>query len=146
MSRNEITGDEIKTKPATQQFRQNHEAIFGQKRIERGRWIQDPATGKLLSPSEYSKQEKQRLHDIFIDRFEAYESPITDEVIKNRRQRDYDLKASGSRPYEGFKTEKQEADRYNFYKEKQLSENIKETVHRTMYEITHGYRRVNERP
>lgn len=144
MSRNDITGQEIKTKAATPQYRQRHEEIFGQKKIQRGRWIQDPVTGKLISPAEYSRQESKRLHDIFIDRFEAYESPITDEVIKSRRQRDYDLKSSGCRPYEGFKTEKQEADRYHAYKQQQLSENIKETVHKTMYEITHGYRRVNE--
>jgi hypothetical protein len=144
VSRNDITGAEIKTKAATPEFRKGHEAIFGQKRIERGRWIQDPTTGKLVSPAEYARQESKRLHDIFIDRFEPYESPITDEVINNRRKRDYDLKASGSRPYEGFKIEKQEADRYNAYKEKQLSDAMKETVHRTMYEITHGYRRVHE--
>lgn len=141
MSRNDITGDEIKTRAATEQYRQNHQAIFGNKKIQRGRWVQDPVTGELVDPNEYRRPESSKI-DIFVDNFEAYDSPITGEIINNRRKRDYDLKASGSRPYEGFKVEKQEAERFNSTQERQFSKNIHETVHRTMYEIQHGYRTV----
>lgn len=143
MSRNDITGDEIKTKVASKQFLQNHERIFGNKKIQRGRWIQHPETGELIEASEYSRP-SGKVVDIFVDNFDAYESPITGEVISNRRKRDYDLKSSGCRPYEGRKIEQQEADRFHASKERNLSEGIKETVHRTMYEIQHGYRRPHE--
>ena len=142
MSRNDVTGDEIKSKATTEQYRQSHERIFGNK-IQRGRWIQHPETGELISASEYAREQQAKV-DIFIDKFEAYESPITGEVINNRRKRDYDLKSSGSRQYEGRKIEQQEADKFHAERERKLANSMRETAQRTLYEITHGYRRVSE--
>lgn len=139
MSKNPITGDDIRTKANTEQYRQNITRIFGNKKTERGRWIQHPETGELILASDYHREQSKL--DIFIDRFEAYESPITGEVINNRRKRDYDLKSSDSRPYEGRHIEQQEADKWHAEKERKLSEGIRETAQRTLYEIQHGYRR-----
>lgn len=144
MSRNDITGDEIKTKAASAEYRQNHEKIFGQSRPQRGRFIQDPDTGKLIPASEYVSRESKNLM-ILIDKWDAYESPVSGEVISSRRQRDRDLKANGCRQYEGKQTELQEAQRHKNEQFQKLKSKMHETFERTHYEIEHGYRRINER-
>jgi hypothetical protein len=143
VSRNDITGDEIKTKVATPEYRENHEKIFGQTKVQRGRWIQDPETGRLVRSDEYVRKSDPGMM-IMVDNWDAYESPTTGNVISNRRQRDYDLKASGCRQYEGKQTELQEAARFNAEKQQKLRSNMQETFERTYYEIEHGYRRVND--
>jgi hypothetical protein len=144
VSRNDITGDEIKTKAATTEYRANHEKVFGKTKIQRGRWIQDPETGKLVPASEYVSRGTNSGLMILVDNWDAYESPSTGNVISNRQQRDYDLKASGCRQYEGKQTEIQEASRYRSEQQQKLRSRMQDTFDRTYYEIEHGYRSVND--
>lgn len=139
-ARNDITGDALISKAATDEFRKGHERIFGNKPIQRGRFIQDPATGKLIPAHEYQQREASKLI-VHVDQFDAYESPVSGNVISNRRQRDRDLKESGCRQYEGKAIEVQEATRHQQTERKQLINTLMDTAHRTYYEIEHGYRR-----
>jgi hypothetical protein len=140
VSRNDITGDALVTKAATPEYREGHERIFGQKPIQRGRFIQDPSTGKLVPAHEYRQQESSKLI-VHVDNWDAYESPVSGQVISNRRQRDRDLKESGCRQYEGKQVELQEAQRHQEYKRKEVWSGIRDTMERTWHEIEHGYRR-----
>jgi hypothetical protein len=144
MSRNPITGDEQKTRPATPEYLAGHEKVFGKTKVQRGRWIQDPETGKLVSASEYVRKETERARFFLMDRWDPYESETTGNVISNRRQRDYDLKSSGCRPYEGKNIELQRANA----EKKEMADRAKaerlETMEKTFYEIEHGYRKVRE--
>lgn len=145
MSRNEITGDEQKTRAATREYLEGHERIFGKKSVQKGRWIQDPATGKLVPAGEYIRKETPKARYFLMDRWDAYESETTGNIISNRRQRDYDLKVSGCRPYEGKEIELQRANaEIKEMNEKARAERF-ETYEKTYYEIEHGYRRVNDR-
>jgi len=141
VSKNDITGAEQRTKAATPEYRENHERIFGNTKVTRGRYIQDPETGKLIPASEYVPRETKNLM-IMVDRWDAYESPVSGEIISNRRQRDRDLKASGCRQYEGKQVEMQEAERYSLQQHDSLMRGAAESFEKTYYEIEHGYRRV----
>lgn len=74
---------------------------------------------------------------------EVYDSPISGKAITTRKQRDRDLKENGCRPYEGFKVENQEAKRYRDYQDKKLNATLMDTAARTLYEINHGYRKLD---
>lgn len=81
---------------------------------------------------------------IFVNHFEAFESPIDGTVITNKRKHDYDLKKNGCRVYEGFESEKREADKYRQREEQQLKSKMMETAERTYHEIEHGYRKLGD--
>ena len=141
VSRNDITGAEQKTKAATPEYREGHEKIFGNKKPQRGRWIQDPESGELIPASEYVSRET-KAGMILVKGFDAYESPVSGEVISNHRQRDRDLKASGCRQYEGKTQELQEVAKFKAEKNRQLEQKVTNTLEHAYYEIEHGYRRV----
>ena len=138
-SHNDITGAAQQTKAATKEFLAGHERIFGNKPIERGTWVQDKETGEFITKGEQHRRQNLKPM-IYVDNMPAYESPITGEVIDSRSKRDRDLKQNGCRPYEGFKSEKREADQYHSEKDASLSGAMRETVHKHLYEIEHGYR------
>jgi hypothetical protein len=144
VSRNEHTGKEMKTGPATPEYRENHERIFGSEKIQRGRWIQDPVTGQLISANEYQRKDSDVNLMVVVKGFDAYESPTTGEVVSNYRQRDIDLKKSGCRQYEGKQTEMQEAAKIQREQKERLVGRMSNTMEKTYYEIEHGYRRVKE--
>lgn len=102
-------------------------------------WVQDSKTGKLVPKHEWVNQ-KNNYPEIIIKDFDAFESPASGEIISSKQKYLDDLKRTGSRPYEGFKTEKMEADKHWQYKQQDLNNKVRETVERTMYEIEHGYR------
>lgn len=146
-ARNPITGDLIKTKANSKQFQDNYSKIYGDKPPQRGRYIYDEELRKLLPADEwYARNYKERNQSpmAFVDNMEAYESPVTGKIITNRKKRDYDLRATGSRPYEGFSSEQKEAQKYQQYQDQKLKSTLSETVQRTYYEIEHGYRKLED--
>ena len=142
-SRNDITGDLQQTKPTTKKYMENFERIFGDKKVQKGsyKWCVDTKT--WIDKAEWYKKNPQKPRErgpmIFVDNFEPYVSMVTDKVIRNRRERDYDLKSTNSRPYEGLDQEQKEADKYKAEKEEKLWKNVNETMSKTMHEIEHGY-------
>ena len=49
--------------------------------------------------------------------WERYESPASGKLITSKAERAKDFKATGTRPWEGMETEKQESDRHKGYEE-----------------------------
>lgn len=142
MSRNDITGDEQKTRPITREYVEGYEKIFNTKGVQKGRWIQDPDTGKLVPAKEYVRKETEKARYFLMDRWDPYESETTGNVISNRRQRDYDMKTTGCRPYEGKDIELQRAQAERREMKEKARAERRETMEKTWYEIEHGYRRV----
>jgi hypothetical protein len=63
-------------------FEENFDAIFGQKKVERGSFVQDPHTGKLVPKSDYQRVDPDAPYvqgDI-----EAFKSPIDGTIIDDR--------------------------------------------------------------
>jgi hypothetical protein len=139
----------IRSKFNSEAYRENLEKIIGDKPPQRGRWKQDPETGKLLTIEEYYAKfykPRNKAPMIFVDNMEPYVSPVSGEVVRNRREHKNDLDRSGCRVYEGRQAEQREADRFNRYKEEKFEKTISETVDQTVHEIEHGYRTPSESP
>jgi len=149
-SRNEHTGDLLKSKPNSKEYSSNYDQIFGDKPPQRGRYKQDRETGDFIPISEWNKKyaeaPRERGPMFFLNHFEAYQSPVTGEVIQNKRQARYDLDKTGCRIYEGMESEQREVDRQTAYKEQQFEQAIEQTLEETAHEIDHGYREVAEDP
>lgn len=60
--------------------------------------------------------------------WEAYESPASGKVITSKADRAKDFKATGTRPWEGMETEKQEAARQKAYVEAKEDDSLDKTV------------------
>ena len=122
------------------------EMSIAERRQNKGSYLWDD--GKWVLRHEYyekhGRPEAKRGPMIFVDNFEPFRSPVTDKVIRNRRDHDYDLKSTNSRQYEGFEQEQKEADRYKAEKEEKTWCNVRETMNKTMHEIEHGYRTPEE--
>ena len=149
MSINDITGDKQQTKTPSKELLEILKECGELKSVEdrraaRGKYKWCKESGKMIPAAEweakYGSSERKNGPMIFVDNFQEYESPVTGEVISNRRKRDYDLKSTGSRPYEGFKIEKQEADAIRKEEDSKLKSKMMETAERKFHEIEH-YRR-----
>lgn len=65
------TGKDPKTMAQTKAFDEGHERIFGRNRKpQRGRWVQDPVSGKLIPADEYVPPSSEARHaPVMVDRF-----------------------------------------------------------------------------
>ncbi len=79
---------------------------------------------------------------IFVPGEIRYRSPIDDRPITNKQARIEDLKRSGSRPWEGLTTEKQEAARQAGYAEQKQDAVFEKAVTETFYQMPEAKRRV----
>lgn len=149
-TKNDITGDLIKTGSTSPEYLEGHERIFGTSRVQRGRYRQDRETGKFIPihewNSKYAEPPKPRGPMISVKQFEAFESPSTGRVISTYRDLDRDMKESGCRPYEGLANERREADKVLQEKDRRMESIINETVDETAYQIEHGYVTPSENP
>lgn len=143
-ARNPITGDLIKTKVNSEEYKRNLEKLFGDKPPTRGKWKQDPDTGRMVPIEEWYSKPKEEGPLTFINHFEAYESPTSGKIINNKREHLNDLHASGCRVYEGRQQEAKEAAKWRAEQDRKLDRKLTETLNRTMYEIEHGYRQVSD--
>jgi hypothetical protein len=87
----------------------------------------------------------RNLAPMVIQDIHPYESPITGNAINSRKQRDEDLKRSGSRPYEGREAETREANRRKEYDQVKIDANVHDTVSRSYYALPEKVRRQLER-
>jgi len=63
------TGADNKTMAQTKAFDAGHERIYGNRKPQRGRWVQDPQTGKLIPAHEYVPAPRALDAPICVDRF-----------------------------------------------------------------------------
>ena len=145
-SHNDITGDAQQTRHSEKIYKkleENGELMsICDRRKNRGSWVWDSDLKKLVPKSEWQARQpvKEKGPIVFVDKFEPFVSMVTDKLITNRKEHDYDLKSTNSRVYEGREQEQKEADRYKAEKEEKLWANVSETMNQTMHEIEHGYR------
>jgi hypothetical protein len=66
----------------------------------------------------------------------AYQSPVTGKWINSRTERKEDLKRTGSRPWEGIETEKQEAERQKKYEEEKQDAKLDHAVRSAWAELS----------
>lgn len=146
IARNDITGDLIRTRPSTT-YASNYEQVFGKKGPEKGRFRQDKETGEFIPLDEWVRKygsERKQGPMVICNHFEPFESPVTGEVIQNKRQHNYDLDRNGCRVYEGRESEQKEADRYWKYQDEKFEQKIDHTLNQTAYDIEHGYLKVED--
>lgn len=145
-ARNPITGDLIQTRVASKAYLDNYP--FQTKKPQRGRFRADRETGKLIPLEEWlAKYEERPMGQapmMFMSNFDPFESPVSGRVVRNKREHQYDLDASGCRVYEGRQQEEKEAAKYRQEQEKKLEASVTDTIHQTHYEIQHGYRKLQE--
>ena len=107
------------------------------------RYKQDPKSGKLVPDfmwAQYDMLPRETVKTAFIQRDTTveYVSDVTGKVVSGRRAHRYDLHSTGSRVYEGRKTEQQEADNYKAHEEKKLMEAIDKSLPETLNDIKYG--------
>jgi len=66
-------------------YKENYEKIFGSSKVQRGSWVQDPITCKLIPKVDYQPPDTGKNIYVHGD-LESFVSPITQEVISDRRQ------------------------------------------------------------
>ena len=111
------------------------------------KWVDFHGTG--VNPADY-KTEFQHWLDwrLKVDRGETvglapsvhfdispYQSPVTGLAINSRKQRNEDLKRTGSRPYEGLEQEKKEVARQQHYDDIKDTADLQASVAKSIYEL-----------
>lgn len=76
--------------------------------------------------------------------FESYISPASGEVITSRQHRQNDMAKTGSRPWEGMKDERAEAQRRKAYDEAKADAKLEETVRKSYHQMHPDKRRILE--
>jgi len=142
-TRNAITGDEIKTTVNSEAYKEGIGRIFGDTKVQRGRYKQDRETGKFIPVREwnakYAEPERPRGPMVSVKNFDAFESPATGRLVRNERELREDMKVSGCRTYEGKDQEAKEANRYLQEQDRKMEKMVEESVEKTAYDIDHGY-------
>ena len=112
-------------------------------KVKGGRFKQDPETGEFIPSEEFNaKYARKRFGEapmIICSRFETYQSPVTGKVISTKTRHENELKATGSRVYEGRGSEQRMADRHNQYQEDTLMDKADVTMNQTYHDMEHGY-------
>ncbi len=140
IAKNDITGDSIISKASTPEYEENRAKIFKNDKPQSGKWVYDKDTRKMVPADEfYARNPKPRRRGVFkgAAEFEAFESPATGEIITNEKKRQYDLKSSGCREWEGLEIEEQETALFRKYEEEKFEKTIEEGVEETFYDLKH---------
>lgn len=141
-SRNEFTGDLLKSKNLSDQGKENHVNLFGD-RVQRGRYKQDKETRKFIPINEwnqkYSEAPKSRGPMIICNNFDPFISMVTGERITNKREHQYDMESTDSRVYEGREQETKEAQRHKLAEIDDLENAIEDDMMGTYHDIEHGH-------
>jgi len=104
------------------------------------RWIQSPEPPYNLIPADqYVRPQPENSY--IIPDITPYVSPVTGKLISSRRQRQYDLESTNSRPYEGRAQEVKEAQRREAYRLEKQDRTLTEAVHRSFAQLHPAKRR-----
>lgn len=137
VAKNDITGDLIKTKVNSNQYRENIAKIYGDKVTSgRSRWCNK--SQKMLPIHEWydvNGYPETNQAPMIARAMQEYQSPIDGRIISSKRQRVDDLKRSGCREYEGYESEKRAADTFNRDKEKKWDKRLDGLIERTAIEL-----------
>jgi hypothetical protein len=102
MARGMVVNEAVVSQASTDEFREAHERIWGDKPVQRGRWIWDEAAQKLVRAEDYQPPSRAVDAPIMVDRF--YEgTAATDgtDIGSRRKHRDY-MARNGLAPADDF--------------------------------------------
>ena len=120
----------ITNKPNNDKFEENFERIFGNKKVQRGSFVQDPETGKLV-PRETRPPTPRPSAPMVMKGLEPFKSPIDGSIISTRNQLAAHNKKHGVTnvgDYSGGYIEKKAHERVNAG-EKYLKETRRADIH-----------------
>jgi hypothetical protein len=131
MARGMVVGEQIVSQAATEEFRENHERIFGDKKPQRGRWVWDARLGKLVPFDEYHPEPEAVNAPIMSGRcFENQVAPDGTDIGSRAKLKQW-MRETGNADYDDFagareKRAKEEAakKRGEFKTDKALREQI----------------------
>jgi hypothetical protein len=95
-------GEGIQSQAATDEYREAHQRIFGDRPVQRGLWIYDEAQQKLVRAEDYVPPEHATNAPIMVDRFyENTKSTDGIDIGSRRKHRQY-MKDRGLAPADDF--------------------------------------------
>jgi len=137
MARGTVVGESVQSQASTDEFREAHERIWGDRPVQRGRWIWDEAAQKLVRAEDYVPPSMARDAAIMVDRFMEGQSTPDGADISSRTKRKAYMAAHGVADYDDFKNvrakaaaEKEAKRRGEFKPDKQLRETIGRALYR----------------
>jgi len=102
MSRGMVNGEAIVSQAGSDEFREGYERTFGDKPVQRGRWIWDARAGRLVDADSYVPPEEAKSAPIMMDRFyEGVRATDGTDIGSRRKHRAY-MKAHGLATMDDF--------------------------------------------
>lgn len=91
-----VNGEAIVSQANTEEYRSNHERIFGERKVQRGRFVYDPKLGRCVPADQYVPEALAKDAPIIADRIhEGTVSPIDGSDIGSRQKRREHMKVHG---------------------------------------------------
>ena len=133
MARGMVNGESIQSQAATEEYRENHERIFGDRPVQRGRWIWDEAQQKLVRIEDYVPPDEARNAPIMVDRFYEGTKTVDGVDIGSRRKHRQYMKDRGLAPMDDFSDS--HFDRMAAEKKRADKKHRRETLERAFYKL-----------
>jgi hypothetical protein len=128
-----VNGEGIQSQAATDDYREGHDRIFGDRPVQRGRWIWDESQQKLVRAEDYVPPEHATNAPIMVDRFyENTQSTDGVDIGSRRKHRQY-MKDRGLAPADDFSPGFY--DRINKTKTREQKEARRDTISRALYKM-----------
>lgn len=143
MARGTAAGEPVVSQANTDGFRDGYARTFGDKPVQRGRWVWDRELGKFVDAASYVPPEEAKDAPVMVGRFyeEVGPSPVDGSEINSRAKHREHMKRHGLTLMDDFKGEwARKAEQ----RERQRTENripvkgLRETLERGFYEIAEG--------
>lgn len=133
MARGTVNGEPVVSQAATDDFREGYSRTFGDKPVQRGRWVWDEAQQKLVKAEDYVPPERAVDAPILVDRFyEGAKATDGTDIGSRRKHRAY-MKAHGLTTMDDFGPGYFQ--RLKREKEAAAKKERREVIARRMYEI-----------
>lgn len=103
MARGMVNGEPVVSQANTEEYRKNHERIFGDRPAQKGRWVWDEVQQKLVSAEEYVPPASKTGTGIMVDRFmEGDRAPDGSDIGSRRKRKDW-MRATDTVEFDDFK-------------------------------------------
>ena len=102
MARGTVVGEQVVSQASTEEFRQGYDAAFGAPKVQRGRWVWDEQTRRLVSADGYVAPPSKAGTTICSGRWhEGQTAPDGTDIGTPARRRAW-MKATGNADYDDF--------------------------------------------
>jgi len=101
----------------------------------------DAKTGRVFKTHEHPDYGKDGKRHYVIPDVEEYHSPVTGQLISGRKQRERDLRATKSRPWEGMEQERKEAEKRKRQEQERHESEVHRQVERAFMQLPDDKRR-----